>query len=64
MGVKGISLKFIKFSLGNRKTYVSFLDENFLRTDVRCGVPQGSILGPLLFMPYNVISVSFLTSLT
>ena len=52
MGVRGIDLKCIASYLCNRKPYVSFLYENSSYADVVCGVPQGSILGPLLFMLY------------
>ena len=52
MGVRGIALQWISY-LSNRMQYVSFQNENSLYGDVVCGVPQGSILGPLLFMKYN-----------
>jgi hypothetical protein len=35
--------------LTNRMQYVSINDENSNMARVECGVPQGSILGPLLF---------------
>ena len=36
----------------NRKQYVSFLTEDSSYADIVCGVPQDSILGPLLSMLY------------
>ena len=52
MGVSGIALKWVASYLGNRKQYVCFLSENSSFADVVCGVPLGSILGPLLFILY------------
>ena len=52
MGVRGVALKWVASCINNRKLYVSFLNENSSFADVVCGVPQGSILGPLLFILY------------
>ena len=51
-GIRGVVLDLFKNYLQNRRQYVvinGFKSENKL---LRCGVPQGSILGPLLFLIY------------
>ena len=51
-GFRGKSQLLIKSFLSNRKQYVSINGFNSDNRDITCGVPQGSNLGPLLFLLY------------
>ena len=51
-GFRGIVKEWFKDYLSNRIQYVSYNDCNSDFKEVVCGVPQGSILGPLLFILY------------
>ena len=52
LGVRGIVLKLFKSYLENRTQYVVFGNAESNSKKVEIGVPQGSILGPLLFIVY------------
>jgi len=51
-GVRGLPNLLIRDYLMNRKQYVQFNNHTSEMNIVNCGVPQGSILGPLLFLLY------------
>ena len=51
-GMRGVALKWFKNYLTNRKQYAEFKNEKSKFFQINCGVSQGSILGPILFLLY------------
>ena len=51
-GIRGDTLKWFCSYLSDRSQFVSINGHNSTKMEISCGVPQGSVLGPLLFLIY------------
>ena len=51
-GIQDIALAWFKDYLYNRTQYVTYNSIKSIKQRMTCGVPLGSILGPLLFLLY------------
>ena len=51
-GIRGITNNWLRSYLNNRTQYVALENVSSSLLTVLCGVPQGSVLGPLLFILY------------
>lgn len=51
-GIRGAGLSWVKSYIENRQQFVQIGEHRSTCLDIICGVPQGSILGPTLFILY------------
>ena len=51
-GLRGVALNWLKSYLSDTKQFVNFNNSDSVELTVLCGIPQGSILGPTLFILY------------
>ena len=51
-GIRGLALEWVKSYFSERAQFVKFNNVRSSPQGISCGVPQGSILGPLFFILY------------
>ena len=51
-GIQGLGLDWVKSNFYQRSQFVEYNGHRSLSEVIRCGVPRGSILGPLFFIVY------------
>ena len=63
-GIRGTANLWVRSYLQDRQQYCYLNDHKSKTLNIKCGVPQGSILGPLLFLVYINDLANISTSLS
>ena len=63
-GIRGVPLDWFESYFNERQQFVVYNDISSQKIPINCGVPQGSILGPLLFYYISMIFVMIQISFT
>ena len=64
-GIRGIVIEWFRSYLSDRCKYISYCNNDSSPMSITCGIPKGSILGPLSFLLYvnDIYNVSVLFTL-
>ena len=57
-GIRGLPLKWLKSYLANRESYVGLGTSSSTKVVSNVGVPQGSTIGPVLFLNF-ILALGF-----
>ena len=62
-GIRGIALDWLSSYLTNRCQYEEYHGTKSSLLNITCGVPEGSVLGPVIFLVYinDIVNVSRVT---
>ena len=55
-GIRGVAYNWMKNHIENRSQFVQMGNHRSVSLSISCGVPQGSVLGPKLFLKFTVFA--------